>query len=50
MGQPSKYNQNNINDALNMLTNFRNKLYLILDPNELFSLNQEFENEKMKYF
>ena len=50
MGQPSKYNQNNINDALNMLTNFRNKLYLILDPNELFSLNQEFENEKKKYF
>jgi hypothetical protein len=50
MGQPSKYNQNNINDALNMLNNFRNKLYLILDPNELFSLNQEFENEKKKYF
>jgi len=50
MGQPSKYNQNNINDALNMLANFRNKLYLTLDPNELYSLNQEFENEKIKYF
>ena len=49
-GQPSKYNQNNIIDALNMLENFRNKLYLILDPNELYNLNQEFENEKMKYF
>ena len=50
MGQPSKYNKNNINNALNMLANFRNKLYLILDPNELYSLNQEFENEKIKYF
>ena len=50
IGQPSKYNQNNINDALNMLANFRNKLYLTLDTNELYSLNQEFENEKIKYF
>ena len=48
--QPSKYNKNKVIDALNMLENFKNKLYLILDPNELYSLNTEFENEKMKYF
>ena len=50
MKQESKYNQDTINDALNMLENFRNKLYLILDPNELYSLTQEFDNEKIKYF
>ena len=50
MKQESKYNQDTINDALNMLENFRNKLYLILDPNELYSLTQEFDNERIKYF
>ena len=50
MRQPSRYNKETINDAMNMLENFKNKLYLILDPNELYSLNTEFENEKMKYF
>jgi molecular chaperone DnaK (HSP70) len=48
--QQSNYNQDTINDALNMLENFRNKLYLILDPNELYNLTQEFDNEKIKYF
>ena len=50
MKQESKYNQEKINDALNMLENFSNKLYLILDPNELYNLTQEFDNEKIKYF
>jgi hypothetical protein len=50
LNQQSNYNQDTINDALNMLENFRNKLYLILDPNELYSLSQEFDNEKIKYF
>jgi molecular chaperone DnaK (HSP70) len=48
--QPSKYTKNSVTNALNMLENFKNKLYLILDPNELYNLNTEFENEKMKYF
>ena len=48
--QQSKFNKNNINDALNMLNNFKNKLYLTLDPNELYNLNFEFDNEKIKYF
>ena len=47
---PSRYDKNTIINALNMLDNFKNKLYLILDPNELYELNTEFENEKMKYF
>ena len=50
MNQPSKYNKDAIIDASNMLENFRNKLYLILDPNELYNLTQEFDNEKIKYF
>ena len=48
--QNSKYDKNMINDAMNMLDNFRNKLYLTLDLNELNSLNAEFQSEKMKYF
>ena len=47
---PSKYDKNTIINALNMLDNFKNKIYLILDSNELYELNTEFENEKMKYF
>ena len=50
MKQPSKYNKETINDAKNMLENFKNKLYLVLDSNELYNLNLEFDNEKMKYF
>ena len=50
MNQPSKYTKDTINDALNMLKNFKNKLYLTLEPNELYNLNVEFDNEKMKYF
>jgi molecular chaperone DnaK (HSP70) len=50
MNQQSRFNKNNINDALNMLNNFKNKLYLTLDPNELYNLNFEFDNEKIKYF
>ena len=48
--QNSKYDKNMINDAMNMLDNFRNKLYLTLDLNELNSLNAEFQSEKIKYF
>ena len=48
--QNSKYDKNMINDAMNMLDNFRNKLYLIIDLNELNSLNAEFQSEKIKYF
>ena len=50
MNQPSRYTKDTINDALNMLKNFKNKLYLTLEPNELYNLNVEFDNEKMKYF
>jgi len=50
MKQPSKYNKNSIINALNMLEHFKNKIYLILDPNELYNLNIEFENERIKYF
>ena len=46
----SKFNKNSINDASNMLENFKNKLYLILEPNELYNLSTEFDNEKIKYF
>ena len=48
--ETSKYNENTINNALNMLENFKKKLYLILDSNELYNLITEFDNEKMKYF
>ena len=48
--QNCKYDKNMINDAMNMLDNFRNKLYLIIDLNELNSLNAEFQSEKIKYF
>ena len=46
----SKFNENSINGAKNMLNNFKNKFYLILDVNELYNTNTEFENEKIKYF
>ena len=46
----SKFNKNRINDATNMLNNFKNKFYLILDVNELYNANTEFDNEKIKYF
>ena len=49
MNQPSKYDKNMINDALNMLENFKNKLYLTIEFNELNNLQTEFENEKIKY-
>ena len=48
--QNSKYDKNMINDAMNMLDNFRNKIYLTIDLNELNSLNAEFQSEKIKYF
>ena len=48
--QQSKYDKNMINDALNMLENFTNKLYLTIEFNELNNLQAEFENEKIKYF
>ena len=48
--ETSKYNENTINNALNMLENFKKKLYLILDSNELYNTITEFDNEKMKYF
>ena len=50
MNQQSKYDKNMINDALNMLENFENKLYLTIEINELNNLETEFENEKIKYF
>ena len=50
MNQPSKYNKNNINDALNMLGNFKNKLYLVIESNDFYQINSEFNNEKIKYF
>ena len=46
----TKFNKNRINDATNMLNNFKNKFYLILDVNELYNANTEFDNEKIKYF
>ena len=46
----SKYDINMINDALNMLKTFENKIYLIIDINELTNLQAEFENEIIKYF
>ena len=49
MNQPSKFDKNMINDALNMLENFKNKIYLTIDFNELNNLQAEFENEKIKY-
>ena len=49
MNQPSRYDKNMINDALNMLENFKNKLYLTIEFNELNNLQTEFENEKIKY-
>ena len=49
MNQPSKYDKNMINDAFNMLENFKNKLYLTIEFNELNNLQTEFENEKIKY-
>ena len=48
--QQSKYDKNTINDAMNMLDNFRNKLYLTIELNELNNLNAEFQSEKVKYF
>ena len=48
--KPSKYDKNQINDALNMLDNFWNKLYLTIDMNELNNIHSEFESEKVKYF
>ena len=50
MKNPSRYDKNTIINALNMLDNFKNKIYLILDPNELYELSTEFDNERMKYF
>ena len=50
MNQPTKFDKNMINDALNMLENFKNKIYLTIDFNELNNLQAEFENEKIKYF
>ena len=50
MNQPTKFDKNMINDALNMLENFRNKIYLTLEINELNNLQSQFENEKIKYF
>ena len=50
MRKPSSYDKNTINNSLNMLDNFKNKLFLILDPNELYELNNEFNKEKSKYF
>ena len=50
MNQPTKFDKNMINDALNMLENFRNKINLTLEINELNNLQSEFENEKIKYF
>ena len=49
MNQQSKFDKNMINDALNMLENFKNKLYLTIEFNELNNLQTEFENEKIKY-
>ena len=49
MNQPSRYDKNMINDALNMLENFKNKIYLTIEFNELNNLQTEFENEKIKY-
>jgi len=49
MNQQSKFDKNMINDALNMLENFRNKIYLAIESNELNNLQAEFENEKIKY-
>jgi ribonuclease HI len=50
LNQASKYDKNQINDAWNMLENFKNKLYLTIDLDELNNLKTEFENEKIKYF
>ena len=50
MKKPSAYDKTTINNSLNMLDNFKNKLFLILEPNELYELNNEFNKEKLKYF
>ena len=50
MRKPSRYDKSTITNAENMLDNFKNKLYLILEPNELNELNNEFNKEKIKYF
>ena len=50
MNQQSKFDKNQINDASNMLENFKNKLYLTIDLDELNNLKSEFESEKIKYF
>ena len=50
MRKPSRYDKSTITNAKNMLDNFKNKLYLILEPNELNELNNEFNKEKIKYF
>ena len=46
----TKLDQNEINDAKNMLDYFRKKLHLVIDLNELKNLNKEFNAEKRKYF
>lgn len=48
-GGRSRFNQGMINDGINMVEHFRKKLYLLLDMNEVISLNNEFDNETIKY-
>jgi hypothetical protein len=50
MNQQSKFDKNQINDASNMLENFKNKLYLTIELDELNNLKSEFDSEKIKYF
>jgi hypothetical protein len=50
MNQESRFDKNQINDASNMLENFKNTLYLTIDLNDLNNLKSEFDSEKIKYF
>ena len=50
MNKSSRFDKNQINDASNMLENFKNKLYLTIELDELNNLKSEFDSEKIKYF
>ena len=49
-GNQCSLNENQINDASNMLEHFIKKLNLILSEADLNNINNEFENEIKKYF
>ena len=49
-GEKSSLNENQINNASNMLEHFIKKLNLILTVDDLKNLEDEFQNEIKKYF